>query len=116
MALSRLKEPRTAYQILAELNRKRAPKLSAMSLYRTLDFFTKLGIVIRYESSNTYKLCLNSIHDHGHLLMICDSCGGTQEIDDDVSARTLHKLAQKHGHQLRHHVIELHGYCSKCVR
>lgn len=114
VALSRLKEPRSAYQILAELNKKRSPKLSAMSLYRTLDFLIDLGVVIKLESQNAYQLCAGHDHDHSHLMMICDGCGGMQDVDDASVAKKLQNLAEKHGHVLKHHVIELHGSCAKC--
>ncbi|MGB9152780.1 MAG: Fur family transcriptional regulator [Alphaproteobacteria bacterium] len=115
VALARLKEPHGAYQILAELNQKRTPKLSAMSLYRTLDFLTKLGVVIKLESQNTYKLCAEHDNEHNHLMIICDGCGGTQEVDDLAASKKLQSLAHKHGHILKHHVIELHGLCASCT-
>ena len=114
IAMSKLHEAQTAYQILAELNKKRTPKLSAMSLYRTLDFLIELGMVVKLESQNTYKLCPEHNHNHSHLMMVCDDCGETQEIDDHAAAEKLQALARKHGHTLKHHVIELHGICSHC--
>jgi Fur family zinc uptake transcriptional regulator len=114
IALSRLKKPHSAYQILAELNKKRAPKLSAMSLYRTLDFLIELGVVIKLESQNAYQLCSDQTHDHSHLMMICDVCGGVRDVDDASVSKKLQNLARQHGHVLKHHVIELHGSCAKC--
>ena len=113
-AMAQLKEPQGAYKILAELNKKRSPKLSAMSLYRTLDFLIDLGVVVKLESLNAYKLCADQTHDHSHLMMICDGCGETQEVDDQPTSKKLQTLAQKHGHRLKHHIIELHGLCTRC--
>ena len=47
----------------------------------------------------------------GHLIMICDKCGHVEEIEDPALSRTLATVAKKHGHTLKHHVIELHGIC-----
>jgi Fur family transcriptional regulator, zinc uptake regulator len=112
--LIRLKKPYGAYQILAELNKKRIPKLSAMSLYRTLDFLIELGVAVKLESQNAYQLCGGFGHDHSHLLMICDSCGTMQEVTDVAASKKLQVLARQHGHTLKHHVVELHGACAKC--
>lgn len=114
VTLSHLKKPQGAYQILAELNKKRIPKLSPMSLYRTLDFLIELGVVIKLESQNAYQLCGEQERDHSHLLMICDSCGDMHEVSDNVVSKKLQNLAHKHGHTLKHHVIELHGSCAEC--
>jgi Fur family zinc uptake transcriptional regulator len=113
-ALSKMKKPKGAYQILAELNQKRVRKLSAMSLYRTLDFLIDLGVVIKLDSQNAYQLCGEHDGDHSHLLMICDACGDMHEINDSAMSRQLQTLARKHGHTLKHHVIELHGACKSC--
>jgi len=112
--LSSLKTPLGAYQILAEMNKQRKPKLSAMSLYRILDFLIELGVVVKVESRNAYQLCAGHDHDHSHLMMICDSCGGIQEIDDCSAEMKLQSLAQKYGHTLKHNVVELHGVCADC--
>jgi Fur family zinc uptake transcriptional regulator len=114
VAMSKLKEPQGAYKILAELSKKRIPKLSAMSLYRTLDFLIELGVVVKYDSQNIYKLCTGHDHDHSHLLMVCDQCGNAREVEDCSAEQKLQSLARKHGHTLKHNVIELHGLCASC--
>lgn len=115
VAMSKLKEPQSAYKILAVLNKKRSPKLSPVSLYRTLDFLIDLGLVVKYDSQNVYKLCAGHDHDHSHLLMICNHCGGTKEIEDCSAEHALQKIAHKYGHTLRHNVVELKGLCDKCA-
>ncbi|QQR69760.1 MAG: transcriptional repressor [Alphaproteobacteria bacterium] len=112
--LEKLDQPRTAYQILGFINKKRSPKLAAMSLYRVLDFLITLDVVLKSDSDNTYRLCLDHGHAHGHLVMICDSCGHRQEITDRFAAKKLHELADRYEHHLQHHVIEMHGQCAKC--
>ena len=108
------KEPRTAYQILDAVNKKRKTKLSAISVYRTLDFLIAAGVVLKLESKNAFELCLNDKTEHSHLMMVCDKCGNVQEVEDSAFSKTLAKTAKKHGHKLRHNVIELHGVCGSC--
>lgn len=114
LALAHLDKAYPAYQILSGINKKRTPLLSAMSLYRTLDFLIELGVAVKFDSQNAYKLCADHPHAHSHLMIICDNCGSTEEIDDPATTTKLENLAKKHSHILKHHVIELHGTCSSC--
>jgi Fur family transcriptional regulator, zinc uptake regulator len=109
-----LKKSKTAYQILAAVNEGRKTKLSAISVYRTLGFLIDAGVVLKIESKNTFELCLNKKSEHSHLMMVCDKCGNVQEVEDKAFSKSLAKTAQKHGHKLRHNVIELHGVCEGC--
>ncbi len=113
--LAGLKTPMGAYQILDLLNNDRQTKLSAMSLYRTLDFLIDIGVVIKLESLNAYRLCADHPHSHSHLMIVCDGCGSVKEIDDEAETRRLQSLARRNGHVLNHHVIELHGTCAQCA-
>jgi Fur family transcriptional regulator, zinc uptake regulator len=106
--------PKTAYKILDAANKKRKVKLSAISVYRTLEFLMEAGVVLKLESKNAFELCLNTKSEHSHLMTVCDTCGRVQEIEDRALSKTLAKTAKKHGHQLKHNVIELHGVCLRC--
>jgi Fur family zinc uptake transcriptional regulator len=66
--LVELKEPKTAYQILGAVNKKRKTKLSAISIYRTLDFLIEAGVVLKLESKNAFELCLGGKSEHSHLI------------------------------------------------
>jgi Fur family transcriptional regulator, zinc uptake regulator len=114
LKMAELGEPRTAYQILEAANKKRKTKLSAISLYRTLEFLMEAGVVLKLESKNAFELCLNAEPEHTHLMMVCDKCGDVREIHDLALAEALGKAAKKHSHTLKHHVIELHGLCRDC--
>lgn len=112
--LARQKTPKTAYQLLALLNKKRKNKLSAISLYRTLEFLIEAGVALKLESKNAFELCLNDRPEHGHLLMVCDKCGDVREIESLPLSHALASAARECGHALKHPVIELHGICQHC--
>lgn len=113
-AMTALREPKTAYQLLAILNKKRRQKLSAISLYRTLEFLMDAGVALKLESRNAYEICLNDAPEHSHLLMICDTCGAVREMENSALTHALAKSARDYGHILKHHAIELHGACKRC--
>ncbi len=112
--MAALKGAKTAYQILDAVNKNRKTKLSAISVYRTLDFLIDAGVVLKLESKNAFELCLSQKSGHSHLMMVCDKCGNVQEVEDKTLSKSLAKTAQKHGHKLKHNVIELHGVCRGC--
>ena len=114
LKMAELGKPKTAYQILEAVNKNRKTKLSAISLYRILEFLIEAGVMLKIESKNTFELCLNNVPEHSHLIMVCDKCGHILEINDYALFRNLAKTAQKYGHTLRHHVIELHSTCKNC--
>jgi Fur family transcriptional regulator, zinc uptake regulator len=107
-------KPVGAYDLLKIMNVGRSKKIAAMSLYRTLDYLQELGIAIRLESQNAYMSCHHDGHDHGHVIMICDDCGTTKEIEEQDINSSLRKIAEKNNLKLRHNVVELHGICSHC--
>jgi Fur family zinc uptake transcriptional regulator len=113
-ALMRAGKPLGAYDLLKIMNKGRAKKISAMSLYRTLDYLQTLGLAIRLESKNAYMLCHHSEHEHGHVIMVCDDCGETKEIEEQEINKRLRKLAVANKLKLQHNIVELHGLCSRC--
>jgi Fur family transcriptional regulator, zinc uptake regulator len=114
LALAQLKQPQSAYKILDIINIKRCKKLSAMSLYRALDYLVALGFAVKIDSTNSYALCSNGGDCHDHVMIVCDKCGSLDEVHDSKAFTILKKLADACGHALRNHAVEIHGLCEKC--
>ncbi len=114
LKMAELGTAHTAYQILEAANKKRKSKLSAISLYRTLDFLIEAGFALKLESKNAFELCLKDELPHSHLVMICDTCGRAREIEDHELAEAIAQRTRQYGHTLKHHAIELHGTCKAC--
>lgn len=84
------------------------------SIYRTLELFSRLGIVQviptgwkqRYELSDLFRA-------HHHHLQ-CTNCQEIISIDTPELERTIHTIAKGYGYELSSHHIELHGLCNKC--
>ena len=115
LALARAQAPESAYALLARLNRKRAKKLSPMSLYRALDYLIELGFALRIDSTNSYALCAAPAHEaHRHVMIVCDRCGHLDEVHDDTVISALESLSRARGHTVRNHGVEIHGFCATC--
>lgn len=85
------------------------------SVYRTLQLFTKLGIVDivqvgfkqRYELADPFKA------HHHHL--VCLKCGTLIDLEGTPRLeKLLTKLASAHDYELTAHHVELQGTCATC--
>lgn len=114
LALAALQQPQSAYKILDLINKKRGKKLSAMSLYRALDYLVELGFAVKIDSANSYALCRDGGDCHHHVMIVCDKCGSLDEVHDSKALASIKKLADACGHALRNHAVEVHGLCEKC--
>src|SRR5579871_4011990 len=74
--------PLGAYAILEELSRREAKQAAPPTVYRTLDFFLEHGFVHKIESLNAYAPCEHLGHAHHGMLLLCEACGGSEEIED----------------------------------
>ena len=71
----------SAYQILDKF--QKIKKVQPTTVYRSLDFLIKQGIIHKSISNKTFMLCSHSYkhkHEHNTLLAICKKCGSTEEL------------------------------------
>lgn len=106
--------PLGAYELRDKINHKRSKKIEPASIYRCLDFFVSLGVVVKLESQNSFMLCQHIGEQHQHVLMLCNACGTTSELHDDQAIARLDKQAKASGFVPSHHVLEIHGLCRSC--
>ncbi len=106
--------PLGAYDLRDKLNAKRTKKVEPASIYRCLDFFVSLGVVVKLESQNSFMLCQHIGEKHQHVLMLCTRCSTTSELHDDSAIQRLDKQAKASGFVPSHHVLEIHGLCRSC--
>jgi Fur family transcriptional regulator, zinc uptake regulator len=108
--------PLGAYAILEELSRREGKQVAPPTVYRTLDFFLEHGFVHKIESLNAYAPCEHLDHAHHGMLLICESCGRSEEIEDAGVTRAIAGSAGGAGFALKRVMIEAQGLCRKCAR
>src|SRR5271166_4416627 len=106
--------PLGAYAILEELSRREGKQVAPPTVYRTLDFFLEHGFVHKIESLNAYAPCEHLDHAHSGMLLICESCGRSEEIEDAGVTRAIAASAVDAGFALRRVMVEAQGLCRKC--
>jgi len=98
-----------AYDLLELLKPERgSPK--PPTVYRALDFLSKLGLVHRVEALNAYIACDHNHNDHGAEFFICEKCDMVEE-----SHAHAHLECAPNGFNIRRSVIEHYGTCKACA-
>jgi Fur family ferric uptake transcriptional regulator len=95
--------------------------IDKVTLYRTLDAFTRSGLTHKVASEDRswlYALHLDenrqpaSADDHAHF--ICDSCEKIFCLPAE-RVTVLPKIMKQPGFQIRSHEYRLHGFCPDCT-
>jgi len=91
--------------------RARCPQVGMVTVYRTLDLFSELGLVRRLDLGRGPRYELAEDHHH-HL--ICEGCGSVTEFETcPVDLQDLPRLGG--GFEVRAHSLEVYGRCSGCT-
>jgi Fur family ferric uptake transcriptional regulator len=95
---------------------KTNPKISFITVYRTLKLLTRLGFAsqrkfgdgeTRYEPTSE-----GNHHDH----LICLECGKIIEFENPQLEALQDGIAQLHRFKTSHHRMEIYGRCEECTR
>ena len=107
-------EPVKAYDLIAAFNAPGAEAGMAKppTVYRALDFLSRMGLAHRISSISAYVACVHSDADHSAAFLICDCCGVTREVAMPKSG--LEASARDAGFALGHVTVEGHGRCEAC--
>jgi Fur family transcriptional regulator, zinc uptake regulator len=112
--LSRSPAPLGAYAIIDELARLEGKPIAPPTVYRTLEFFLENGFVHKIESRNAYAPCEHFGHAHQGVLLLCEKCGRSDEIEDAVVTRLLREAAERAGFAPHRQMVEVVGLCREC--
>ena len=97
------------HQDLEEI-RSRCPEVGMVTVYRTLDLFSWLGLVRRLDLGNGPRYELAEDHHHH---FTCERCGSVTEFERcPVDLQSL--LRVDGGFEVRAHSLEVYGTCSGC--
>ena len=93
--------------------RKKHPRLSLSTVYRTLQLFKKLGLVEELhfnEAHHHYEVKPSSEHQH----LVCLGCGKVVEFECPLSPKIKEDLAREKGFEITGVEVRMTGYCSQC--
>ena len=107
--------PLGAYAILEELSRREGKQVAPPTVYRTLDFLLEHGFVHKIESLNAFAPCEHLGHAHHGMLVVCETCGRSEEIEDDAVMQAIALTASHSGFRPRQVMVEAKGLCRRCA-
>ena len=113
-ALAGFDRPASAYDIAEAMSKSEGRRIAANSIYRILDLFVGANLARRVESANAYVANAHPDCVHDCIFMICDTCGTTTHLDDDVLTGAVRAAADKTGFSTVRPVIEVRGTCADC--
>ncbi|MGH8172445.1 MAG: transcriptional repressor [Rhodanobacteraceae bacterium] len=106
-------KPVKAYDLLDQL-RDGHSGAAPPTIYRALDFLLEHRFIHKLESVNSFVGCHHPNEAHQVPFLICDVCGGADEICDERVSKLLVEQAREHGFKPRAQTLEVHGVCEDC--
>lgn len=94
-------------------SKKLGKNIDRSTIYRSLDLFVKLGLVITGEKSDgeqIYEMVKESRHHH----LFCKVCGNEVEIDNKMVDGFYKQLSFTYGYEVVMDHLIVFGVCSKC--
>ncbi|HET7043486.1 MAG TPA: Fur family transcriptional regulator [Gaiellaceae bacterium] len=91
--------------------RRREPRLSLATVYRTVDLLRRTGSVrpLPAEGQATYVHCRRGHHHH----LVCTGCGAVEETTL-CAAPSAAELKARHGFVAASHELDIYGLCERC--
>lgn len=98
---------------LVDIVRQHHPGVGRMTVYRTLDLLTELGLirpVYQGSAAAHYVLMDNGHHHH----LVCSQCNQVIEFDQCVLQEIEHAVSNHYHFQIQGHLLEIYGRCQAC--
>jgi Fur family zinc uptake transcriptional regulator len=113
-ALAASPQPLGAYDLSHSLSQER--RLSAVSVYRSLEFLEEIGLIHRLSTRPAYVACS---HDHGRdeatVFLVCRTCGSVDEVASARLDADLAAVSAQAGFTPERRALELEGRCAACI-
>lgn len=106
-------KPAKAYDVLAEL-KDVGYSDKPPTVYRTLDFLLKHGLIHKLDSLNAYVGCAHPCEHEECYFLICSECLEIKECCDSILSDTIARTADKNKFNPKHTTLEISGQCREC--
>jgi len=107
--------PLGAYAVIEALARREGKAIAPPTVYRALDFLMEHGFLHRIESRNVFAACAHLGHAHQGVMLSCEKCGRSEEIEDEALDAAVDRAAQSAGFVAHRRMIEVAGLCRDCA-
>lgn len=100
---------------LYEVVHQEQPGIGRMSVYRTLDLLSELGLIrpVYQGTAAAHYILFNEGHHH-HL--VCSNCDKIIELDDCLLKRVENSIGRRFNFDIQGHLLEFFGRCEECQK
>ena len=95
---------------------KEKPGIGLVTVYRTLDLLTELGLICEVHAGGSCRSYLMRRPSEHHHHLICSECGTVADFADCDLNELEQKLSRKTGFEINGHLLEFSGLCQNCRR
>jgi len=90
------------------------PDIGLVTIYRTLDILTELGLICEVHVGGNCRSYLISRPSEHHHHLICSDCGGVTNFIDCGLNELERRLSAETDFEIEAHLLEFSGHCPKC--
>ncbi len=114
LAIIREHEGHLSADEIHDLARRRVPRLSLSTVYRTLDLLKGMELISELHLAGDHSRYEAQSAEHQHL--VCLRCGRVVEFQCGHCRAVHQRLASEHGFSITGSRVEIFGYCQECAR
>ena len=92
--------------------RLKTPDISLSTVYRNLQLFKVLGVIMEHQFSN--RRCYETASKTKHHHMVCLGCSKVFEFNCPSSEKLKDEINEKEGFKVTETEVRLTGYCPEC--
>ncbi|MCA9324177.1 transcriptional repressor [Candidatus Saccharibacteria bacterium] len=101
----------------SDIARLVAHNMAETTVYRNIDIFEKIGVIVRVYTGWKFKLELSEEYRDHHHHMTCTNCGTITDFEESQEVeRELNRIGTKAGFIVKQHTLELRGTCQNCQK
>ena len=106
--------PLRAYDLVPRLEAELDRKISAMTVYRCLEFLLARDLVAQLKSHSAFVARARPNSPHICVLYVCEKCGISVEVEKPELDGTVAPDVAAMGFAVNSHVLEMRGLCFRC--
>jgi len=99
---------------IAEIIKLNQGSIDRVSVYRTIDLFEKLGIVLRINSGRKVQIELGDRFAAHHHHLTCLKCNKVIKLSEDRLEEFIKQIAKENSFYPSTHQVEIQGMCLNC--
>ncbi len=99
---------------LAQLVKKKDPKIGFTTVYRTLKLLAECGLASEVAFHDGIARYEHQYNRRSHHHMVCTDCGGSVEFFSPEVDKLEEQIGKRHHYLTTRHTFQIYGVCEEC--